>query len=522
MAGFHGGGCRARSGADQRRHPRRHPRGALLAAAASLAIVAGACTTPPPGGGPANVAPVAAYTAVASAGEAPFTAQFSSAGSTDSDGAIVEYRWNFGDGTTANEANPAKVYAQPGTYDVSLEVVDDDGASAAVSTLTVTAYVAGDPASLVLFPQLSRSVSLGVDRIGVWSCVVEGAGGPTPVPEQVAAWAQSASDSYFGTVSRGRYQPVFTALGTFAAEGPADCLAGAESRTGAPFTNVMVVDNGLAGGGLGGPGIVYGNGTGAAPTAPPSESSRGFIVWGDSYSGFPNPRVLLHEIGHTLHWPHSYLTPTNQYDNPTDLMSAWTGPQTCTVPGWVYQCEPQHALAFNRWASGWIDPGEVVVHTGGSRTVDLAGPESAGTQLVVAPSVTSSRALVTVEARPKTGFDHILDVGGVAVHLVDQRRAMCDVPAFDGCPSLWRRQGQAMGAPNTYEHVLQPGQTRTVHGLTITVVASTASGYRVSITGAPVVAADALQPRPALRSGVDRPRPDGGWSVDLPSGGAPR
>jgi len=59
VAGFHGGGCRARSGADQRRHPRRHPRGALLAAAASLAIVANAIYSDP-GPSLAGVAIIAA------------------------------------------------------------------------------------------------------------------------------------------------------------------------------------------------------------------------------------------------------------------------------------------------------------------------------------------------------------------------------------------------------------------------------------------------------------------------------
>ncbi|HYG14404.1 MAG TPA: PKD domain-containing protein [Bacteroidia bacterium] len=35
---------------------------------------------------------------------------------------VNEYEWNFGDGTTSGQQNPAHVYAQPGTYTVCLEV----------------------------------------------------------------------------------------------------------------------------------------------------------------------------------------------------------------------------------------------------------------------------------------------------------------------------------------------------------------------------------------------------------------
>ena len=33
---------------------------------------------------------------------------------------VEEYEWNFGDGTTSNQRNPAHVYTTPGTYQVSL------------------------------------------------------------------------------------------------------------------------------------------------------------------------------------------------------------------------------------------------------------------------------------------------------------------------------------------------------------------------------------------------------------------
>ncbi len=46
--------------------------------------------------------------------------------STD-DGDIVGHAWDFGDGTTSEEAAPVKTYAAAGTYEVSLTVTDDEG-----------------------------------------------------------------------------------------------------------------------------------------------------------------------------------------------------------------------------------------------------------------------------------------------------------------------------------------------------------------------------------------------------------
>lgn len=65
---------------------------------------------------------------------------FSSAGSSDSDGSIASYSWNFGDGSASSAANPSHSYQNAGTYNVSLTVTDNDGASdqaGSVSTISV-------------------------------------------------------------------------------------------------------------------------------------------------------------------------------------------------------------------------------------------------------------------------------------------------------------------------------------------------------------------------------------------------
>ncbi|MFT7561066.1 MAG: chitinase [Flavobacteriales bacterium] len=55
--------------------------------------------------------------------------QFSGAGSSDNDGVIVSYSWSFGDGNTSTQQSPSHSYANTGSYNVTLTVVDNQGAS---------------------------------------------------------------------------------------------------------------------------------------------------------------------------------------------------------------------------------------------------------------------------------------------------------------------------------------------------------------------------------------------------------
>ncbi len=63
---------------------------------------------------------------------------------------------------------------------------------------------------------------------------------------------------------------------------------------------------------------------------------RGAWVGGGSTaeSQLLNPSVVVHEIGHTLHWPHSYLANANydEYDNPVDVMSGDPDAGWCAKP----------------------------------------------------------------------------------------------------------------------------------------------------------------------------------------------
>jgi PKD repeat protein len=96
-------------------------------------------SVPPPLDPAANQPPVARaggpYTAAVGV---PTTLDGS--GSTDSDGTIAAYAWNFGNGTSGSGARPSATYTSVGTFTVTLTVTDDRGATnQATSTVTVTA-----------------------------------------------------------------------------------------------------------------------------------------------------------------------------------------------------------------------------------------------------------------------------------------------------------------------------------------------------------------------------------------------
>jgi chitodextrinase len=69
---------------------------------------------------------------------------FNASASSDPDGTIVSWAWNFGDGTTGNGQTVSHTYANGNTYTVTLTVTDNNGATGTLSQ-NVTPVVVNAP-----------------------------------------------------------------------------------------------------------------------------------------------------------------------------------------------------------------------------------------------------------------------------------------------------------------------------------------------------------------------------------------
>ena len=84
----------------------------------------------------ANVAPTAAFTSAAT----NLKIDVDGTTSTDPDGTLASYAWNFGDNSTGTGATASHTYAAAGTYTVTLTVTDNAGTTNTTSKpVTVTA-----------------------------------------------------------------------------------------------------------------------------------------------------------------------------------------------------------------------------------------------------------------------------------------------------------------------------------------------------------------------------------------------
>src|SRR5699024_2540852 len=136
-----------------------------------------------------NSAPVAAFSAETSG----LSMSVDGSGSSDAEGAISEYAWDFGDGSAGEGVTAEHTYAEAGTYSVTLTVTDAAGATGSVTqSVTVEEPAGGGAEVVVAEDDFDRSESNG------WGTAEEG-----------GSWAVSGGSSEFsvedgvGTVELG-------------------------------------------------------------------------------------------------------------------------------------------------------------------------------------------------------------------------------------------------------------------------------------------------------------------------------
>ncbi len=98
-----------------------------------------------------NQGPHAAFSSSPHKPKVKKSVAFDGGGSTDSDGSVTRYDWDFGDGKSAANggATPHHSYAKAGTYKVTLTTTDNEGCSLSIVFTGQTAYCNGSSAARV-------------------------------------------------------------------------------------------------------------------------------------------------------------------------------------------------------------------------------------------------------------------------------------------------------------------------------------------------------------------------------------
>lgn len=124
------------------------PYGGLSAAAAAASTTTTSWTLVlrPDVDGPTNQPPVASFTATCDL----LVCFFDGTASSDSDGTVVSYRWEFGDGSTATTATPttSHTYGAAGAFTAKLTVTDSSGLAASATRSVTVAPENPQPAEI--------------------------------------------------------------------------------------------------------------------------------------------------------------------------------------------------------------------------------------------------------------------------------------------------------------------------------------------------------------------------------------
>ncbi|MCP4303640.1 MAG: hypothetical protein GY788_01905 [bacterium] len=360
---------------------------------------------------------------------------------------------------TAAEPPPSPVLSPT---DFSAPIVDPPDGLQAVAAQGV---FDNDPLGLIPKLPFVQRYSLDRDHWEVWLCGDTGytLGG-------AIADLEAAATEYFDAMSLGRYEISFSAGGTL--PGDPHCLNGFENDTYSTVGSaegIFIIDS-VTGGGYASPGIICSGGSNCdwIPTTFPG-NGRYAVLGAGALANYPS--VAVHEMGHTLQWPHSN-SGRSEYDNPIDLMSGNSTTNGYTEP------KPYGSLAFNRYQSGWIDAADVTIASSIYREVLLQPYDADGQQMIAVKTATAG-VFYTLGARTSSTHDPIpTDWEGVEVYLVDHN---CGRFGSEPCPGIFREQRQEPPNPEGVAHVLQPGESIVLEGIEISVTARTGSGYTVAI-----------------------------------------
>lgn len=110
-----------------------------------------------------NQSPNASFNANPTSGEVPLTVTFDATSSSDPNGMVLGYDWDFGDNHTGSGKTVTHAYENAGTYTVQFTAIDDEGAEdTATKTITVSPQPSGTPEASFTATPTSGEVPLEV------------------------------------------------------------------------------------------------------------------------------------------------------------------------------------------------------------------------------------------------------------------------------------------------------------------------------------------------------------------------
>jgi PKD repeat protein len=155
------------------------------------------------GDAPVNQSPTAVVSADVTSGASPLAVNFTGSASSDPDGTIASYAWNFGDGNSTTGATAFNTYTTAGTYVATLTVTDNEGATASDTvTIVVTDPAAGCSSNCARVSNISLAVR-GNGMLAATVTVVNENGAALVGAVVSATWTlpNGATSSATGTVS---------------------------------------------------------------------------------------------------------------------------------------------------------------------------------------------------------------------------------------------------------------------------------------------------------------------------------
>lgn len=202
------------------------------------------------------------------------------------------------------------------------------------------------------------------------------------------------------------------------------------------------------------------------------------VTWEPPWA-YANISVIAHEMGHGFGLPHSTAIDwTSVYDNAWDVMSQ--DRYNCAVGSVhrdaTYGCMAQHTISHHKDMLEVIPAAKTLTVIPGTTTTidldDLAAPPSTGYHMVKIPIGTSPESFYTIEARKYTGYDEKLPGEAVIIHEIETNTAVLVPNASATDPSVMWIVGETF--------------TDTANGIDVTVNATTASGFEVTVSNRPI------------------------------------